>query len=126
MLETKLLKNIAQQFLTLTATGAVDEAFDNFVGEGFIHHNQYFKGDRESLRLAMKESAASTAPKIIDVKNILQEGDRISTYSHVQTADSSLNIAVVHIFRFNYGKIVELWDVAQHIAKDSLNENGLF
>jgi predicted SnoaL-like aldol condensation-catalyzing enzyme len=126
MLETKLLKSIAQQFLTLTAAGAVDEAFNNFVDDGFVHHNQYFKGDRESLRQAMKESAASGAPKIIDVKNIMQEGDRITTYSHVHTADFSLNIAVVHMFRFNYGKIVELWDVGQHIAKDCPNENGLF
>jgi len=126
MLETKLLKSIAQQFLTLTASGAVDEAFNNFVDEGFIHHNQYFKGDRDSLRLAMKDSAASTAPKTIEVKSLVQEGDRIFTYSHVHTADYSLNIAAVHIFRFNYGKIVELWDVAQHIAKDSPNENGVF
>jgi len=126
MVETRLLKSIAQQFLTLTATGAVDEAFNNFVAEGFIHHNQYFKGDRESLRLAMKESAASGAPKIIEVHSMLQEGDRISAYSHVHTADFSLNLAVLHIFRFNYGKIVELWDMAQHIARDCPNENGLF
>ena len=35
-------------------------------------------------------------------------------------------IAVVHIFKFSNGRIVELWDLGQEIAKDSPNENGPF
>jgi predicted SnoaL-like aldol condensation-catalyzing enzyme len=126
MLDSKLLKHIARQFLILTATGSVDEAFASFVDDSFIHHNQYFKGDRETLKRAMQDSAASGAPKLIEVKSLLQEGDHITAYSHVHSADYALNLAVFHMFRFNNGKIVELWDVGQHIAKDCPNEHGLF
>jgi len=35
-------------------------------------------------------------------------------------------VAVVHIFRFENGKVVELWDLGQQMIKDSPNENGLF
>ena len=34
--------------------------------------------------------------------------------------------AVVHIFRFEQDRVVELWDLGQPISKDSPNENGLF
>jgi hypothetical protein len=36
------------------------------------------------------------------------------------------DIAAVHIFRFEQDRIVELWDVAQPLSKDSPNQNGMF
>lgn len=121
-----LLKQVAQQFLLLTASGAVDEAYERFVAHDFIHHNQYFKGDRESLRLAMRESAASMPDKQLTVHSMVQEQDRVTTYSHVQISASAMDIAVFHMFRFENGKIAELWDVGQQIANESPNQNGLF
>lgn len=43
-------------------------------------------------------------------------------------ADSleDLGAAVVHIFSFHEGKIVEMWDVGQPVPEDSPNENGMF
>jgi len=35
-------------------------------------------------------------------------------------------IVVIHIFRIEGEKIVELWDVGQEIMKNSPNENGPF
>lgn len=120
------LKQIAQQFLELTASGAVDEAYERFVAHDFIHHNQYFKGDRESLRVAMRESAATMPDKKLTVHSIVQEQDRVITYSHVQISASAMEIAVFHMFRFESGKIAELWDVGQQIGKESPNQRGLF
>lgn len=37
-----------------------------------------------------------------------------------------MEIAVVHMFRFENGKILEMWDVGQVMEKDSPNENGMF
>jgi predicted SnoaL-like aldol condensation-catalyzing enzyme len=33
---------------------------------------------------------------------------------------------VIHIFRFEEDRIVELWDVGQEIPEDSPNDNGMF
>ena len=121
-----MLKHTARQFLNLTTSGLVDEAYERFVAPNFIHHNQYFKGDRESLRLAMKGSAESMPNKKITVHGVVQEGDRVTTYSHVQIPGNAMEIAVFHMFRFENGKIAELWDVGQQIAKDTPNNNGLF
>ncbi len=120
------LKQIAQQFLELTASGAVDDAYERFVAHDFIHHNQYFKGDRESLRVAMRESATTMPDKKLTVHSIVEEQDRVITYSHVQISVSAMEIAVFHMFRFENGKIAELWDVGQQIGKESPNQRGLF
>jgi len=120
------LKSMARQFLILTATGAIDEAYTRFVADDFVHHNQYFKGDRESLKQAMLANAVAMPNKKIDVKSLVQEGDRIVTYSHVQIPGNAMEIAAFHMFRFGNGKIVELWDSAQVIAQNGPNENGPF
>lgn len=47
-------------------------------------------------------------------------------HSLVKQNPEDLGRAVVHIFRFQDNKIVELWDIGQPIPEDSPNENGMF
>src|SRR5436190_16280124 len=105
-------KEKAKQFLQLASAGKVDEAYAQFIAEDFIHHNQYFKGDRKSLMQGMKDAPAN---KTIDIKMILEDGDKVTTLSHVKMA-SGTSVAVVHIFRFKNDKVAELWDLGQIIA----------
>lgn len=120
-------KEIAESFLKLAASGNVREAYDRFVHKDFRHHNVYFKGDRESLLLAMEESAVSSPNKTIKVVRALEDGDLVATHSQILRADpNALEISVVHIFRFEEGKIIEEWEAGQELPKDSSNENGAF
>lgn len=54
-------QDTAKAFLKTAGTGNVQEAYDRYVAPSFIHHNQYFKGDRQSLLTAMQE-ASKTSP----------------------------------------------------------------
>ncbi|PRC92370.1 nuclear transport factor 2 family protein [Solimicrobium silvestre] len=126
MSETNSLKNIATSFLKLLVVGAVDEAYANYVDNAFIHHNQHHKGDRESLKLGMQQAALKFTDMQLEVKSVLQEGDRVTTYSHIQSNLNNMDVAVFHMFKFKNDKIIELWDVGQQIIKDSPNENGFF
>ena len=117
-------KEIAKSFLKLAGMGDVDTAYNNFVADEFIHHNQYFEGSRKALKQAMKEAHQKSPNKAVEIKQCFQDGDIIITHSLVQKKD--MDIAVVHIFKFNNNKIVELWDLGQTINKDSPNQNGLF
>ena len=120
-------KESATSFLKMAGSGNVRAAYDEFVAPDFIHHNQYFKGDRQSLLLAMEEASKTHPNKDIDIKHIYQDGNIVITHSLVMRQDPQASrIAVVHIFKFRDGRIVELWDLGQEIAKDSPNENGLF
>jgi len=117
---------IAAEFLTMAASGRVREAFERHVARSFTHHNAYFPGDRESLLVAMEESAATEPNKAFTVKQTIESLDRVAVYSHLQRAGSSTDYAVVHILRFDSTKIVEMWDIAQEIPVESPNALGMF
>ncbi|HET9951481.1 MAG TPA: nuclear transport factor 2 family protein [Candidatus Eisenbacteria bacterium] len=119
-------KNTAIEFLTLVAAGKVGEAYRRHVGPEFRHHNPYFRGDAASLMAAMEENAAMNPNKRLEVHRALEEGNHVAVFSRVAQKPGDLGAAVVHIFRFDGDRIVELWDVGQAIPKESLNENGMF
>ena len=122
----KTMKEIAVDFLSLASKGRSREAFKLFVGQGFRHHNVYFKGDAESLMTAMEESAKKNPDRIFQVQRILQDGNLAAVHSRIRQKADDPGVAVIHIFRFESGKIVELWDFGQAVPKDTINENGMF
>lgn len=124
--ETLSLKEKAVSFLRLVASGNVREAYQRYIGPDFRHHNPFFRSDAESLMLAMEESAALNPHKVLEVKRALEEGDLVAVHSHVKQNQEDLGGAVVHIFRFHEGRIVEFWDVGQAIPENAPNENGMF
>ena len=120
-------KEIAITFLKMASHGEVKSAYNQFISSDFIHHNPYFKGDRQSLLTAMEEAHQASPNRSIEVKLSIEEGDTVATLSQVKRADpNALPIAVVHIFKFKNHKVIELWDLGQEIMKDSPNENGAF
>ena len=120
-------KESATTFLKMASSGDVRAAYDKFIAPDFMHHNQYFKGDRESLMLAMEEACTKSPNKSIDVKHVYEAGDIVVTHSLVTRQNpEEPAIAVVHIFRFENDRVAELWDLGQPILKDSPNKNGMF
>ena len=119
-------KQAAVEFLRMAASGRVDEAYARYVAPDFRHHNAWFRGDRESLRQAMKDNAAKNPDKVLEVKMVLAEDDRVALLSHVRMQPGDRGVALVHVFRFEGELIAELWDLGQPIPEDSPNENGIF
>lgn len=108
------------------SSGKVREAYSNFLGEGFKHHNPYFEGSAEALEAGMQENADQNPEKSLDVKQALAEGDLVAVFSEVHHKRGDRGAAVMHIFRFEDGRIVELWDVGQEVLEDSPNQYGMF
>jgi predicted SnoaL-like aldol condensation-catalyzing enzyme len=120
-------KEIAASFLNMAGSGDVKAAYDKFIAPDFIHHNQYFKGDRQSLLMAMEDAHKTRPNKSVNVKQTFEDGNFVITHSRVRRADPKQSfIAVVHIFRFKGDRVVELWDLGQELISDSPNENGSF
>jgi predicted SnoaL-like aldol condensation-catalyzing enzyme len=120
-------KELAISFLKMAGSGDVRAAYEKFIAPEFIHHNIYFKGDRQSLMLAMEEAHKASPNKSIDVKHAYEDGDTVITHSLVSRKDpSAAPIAVVHIFRFSRDQVVELWDLGMEVIRDSPNKNGAF
>lgn len=119
-------KEQAVSFLQLVASGKVREAYKRHIGISFCHHNPFFQGDADSLMLAMEENAANNPNKTLEVKHAIEEGEMVAVHSHVKQDSKDIGVAVVHIFRFQDKRIVELWDVGQAIPENTPNENGMF
>ena len=120
------MKESAIAFLRMVAAGEVRAAYAQFVGADFRHHNPWFRGDAGSLMAGMEANAAANPDKLLEVKMAIAEGDRVAVLSHVRQQPAQRGAAVVHVFRFEAGRIVELWDVGQAIPEDAINELGMF
>lgn len=119
-------KYIAKDFLKLAAKGHSHEAFRLYVDQNFKHHNVYFKGDANTLMLAMEESSRQNPNKTIEIHHAIADKDLVAVHSHVKQNANDSGVAVVHLFRFESGKIVELWDLGQSVPAKMINENGMF
>jgi predicted SnoaL-like aldol condensation-catalyzing enzyme len=119
-------KDMAISFLKLAASGKIHEAYSKFVGVGFRHHNPFFEGSAETLMTGMEENARQNPDKILEVKRAIAEGAFVAVHSHVRQKPDDLGAAVVHIFRFENGRIVELWDLGQPVPEESPNQYGMF
>jgi len=120
------IREIGKDFLTLCAAGNSREAFKLYVAKNFKHHNAFFKGDADSLMIAMEESSKENPNRIFDVKHIIMDGDLVAYHSFIQQSNSEAGLAVVHILKFSENKIIEMWDMHQSIPENIVNENGMF
>ena len=123
---TPTLKESAVDFLTRIVAGDIRGAYERHVAEGARHHNPYYAGDCDSLRKGMEEDEASHPGKQLDVQVALQDGDHVAVHSRLRRPGGEREIAVVHLFRFEHGKIAELWDIAQVAPERIVNRNGMF
>ncbi|HSB46412.1 MAG TPA: nuclear transport factor 2 family protein [Candidatus Bilamarchaeum sp.] len=119
-------KGAAVEFLKLSSSGRAREAAKRFLAPGGVHHNPYFAAGWDSLITAMEENAKAAPERRFDVKRVLCDGDYVAVHSHVTHRPGEAGAAVVHIFRFEGGKIAEMWDVGQSIPADSPNRDGPF
>jgi predicted SnoaL-like aldol condensation-catalyzing enzyme len=119
-------KEAAVQFLQLVVAGSIDEAYEAHVDLAGQHHNPFFPAGFPALKQAMKENQVRFPDSQITVKHALGDGDLVAVHSHVVLSLGTKGVAVVHLFRFQDDKIVELWDVGQAPPEDSPNADGMF
>jgi predicted SnoaL-like aldol condensation-catalyzing enzyme len=124
-MDTPCNKATAIEFLAMAAAGDVRAAFERHVADSFRHHNPHFAGDRAALMRAMEESAAAEPNKSLHVVRALEEADTVAVFSRLARA-AGAEYAVVHILRFEHGKIAELWDIVQEVPPHPANEHGMF
>ena len=125
-MNSNIYKEAAISFLELVAFGKIREAFERHIVTDFCHHNPYFRGDAESLMQAMEENAAQSPNKTLEVKHAIADRNTVAIHSHIKQDPMDRGAAVIHIFRFEGERIVELWDVGQAIPEESPNDHGMF
>jgi predicted SnoaL-like aldol condensation-catalyzing enzyme len=118
-------KAAAESFLKLVCSD-VERAYAELTAANFRHHNVWFPGDANALKQGMADNLRQNPQKKLVIKQSIEDGDRVAVMSHVTFKPGDPGYSLVHIFRFENGRIAEMWDVAQEIPPDSPNTNGAF
>jgi predicted SnoaL-like aldol condensation-catalyzing enzyme len=101
---------IAHNFLHMIVAGKVEEVYSTYISSDFRHHNQYTPGDTQSLKQGMIENHENFPTKEYTLHQTIAQDDKVLVHGLMKLNDN-LQVAVVHIFRFEGDKIAELWDV---------------
>lgn len=116
---------ISTDFLRLVAKGEVKQAFEQYVSKNFRHHNPYFKGDGEALMHAMEADAQENPRKVFEILRTVEDGDLVAVHSTAQENPNAAVFVLVHFLRFEGGRIVEIWDIAQEVPAQMVNQCGM-
>lgn len=102
----------------------VEEAYDKHLASDFRHHNQYTPWDTASLQKGMIENHENFPTKEYTLHQTIMQDDKVVVHGLLKL-NEHVQVAVVHIFRFEGDKIAELRDVWQVIEANSPNTNGV-
>jgi predicted SnoaL-like aldol condensation-catalyzing enzyme len=119
-------KVAATNFLKMSASGRAREAFRQYAAENFVHHNPFFPHTAEALMTAMDDNARQNPEKRLDILRVIEQDDLVAVHSRVHQSPADRGAALVHIFRFQDDRIVELWDIGQPVPDDAKNDKGMF
>ena len=95
------------------------------MGTRYIQHNPLIADGVDGLRGFLAYLRATFPDLRADVKRIVAEADLVVAHVHGVREPGTRGSAIVDIFRFEGGKIVEHWDVIQPIPEDAANPNGM-
>jgi predicted SnoaL-like aldol condensation-catalyzing enzyme len=102
------------------------EAARRYLGPVYRQHNPMAEDGAEAF-IGLAEFFNSEYPDLrVEFKRSIAEGELAMLHNHVVLTPGTRGQAVVEIFRFEDGKIVEHWDVIQEVPEEAKNANGVF
>ena len=104
----------------------VKEGFDTYVGDKYIQHNPIAADGKDAAVDVLGKALKAMPGWTYEFKHAYVDGDYAIIHSHVKMKPDDRGMAVVDIFRFEKGKVVEHWDVVQPIPEKSANNNTMF
>ncbi|MFG2820489.1 ester cyclase [Kitasatospora sp. NPDC048365] len=109
---------------------AIDEkdadAAVGLLGDRYTQHNPRIADGVDGFRDFVATLRRDFPLLRADVKRLVAEGDHVVAHVHGIRVPGGPGTAIVDIFRFENGRIVEHWDVMQQVPAESLNPHGMF
>ncbi|BBF71970.1 nuclear transport factor 2 family protein [Sphingomonas bisphenolicum] len=109
----------------LFGKGDVDGAYRQFVASDLIQHNSRMGQGRDAAIAAIK-GLRSAPGATFAVQRTLVDGDLAAVHYRGKLSVEDRGAAVVEIFRFDKGRIVEHWDMFQPAPETSRNAHPMF
>ena len=110
----------------MVVSGRIDEAYRKHVDPSGKHHNAFTPAGFAALQKGMQDNHVQMPSKRLLVQHVLGDGDMVAVHSRLELKPGESPMIVVHLFRFDGGKIVEFWDCGQALPAGSPNADGAF
>ncbi|MDE4142127.1 nuclear transport factor 2 family protein [Phaeobacter gallaeciensis] len=129
-----MMTDLTSNPLGIAALESMDYAFNkkdfdkamSYLSDPYIQHNPKAPDGVAAARAGMEMLAKAFPDRRVEFKRVLVDGDLVAAHSHYINAPGDLGQAVVDIFRFENGKIVEHWDVHEDVPETAANDNTMF
>lgn len=103
----------------------VRSAFERHVAPEYVQHNPNILDGREAAITAL-EPLFGSPDASFDIQRVLVDGEFGAIHLRGRRSQAVLGAAVVDLYRFHAGKIVEHWDVLQPVPESALNPHPMF
>ena len=117
---------VAREFYEEVFNQKDTAAISRFLGKVYIQHNPGVPDGPAGLTKAVEQLRAKFPLAHFEVKQAWADGDYVILHVLAKVVAADRGHAIVDIFRFEGGRIVEHWDVTQRIPEHSANTNGMF
>ncbi len=119
-------KKAAMEFYEAAINKKDFDAASKYIGNRYIQHNPGAADGVEGFKAFLAFLRDKFPNYHSDVKRAFADGDYVILHVHNMSAPGVRGRAIMDIFKFENGKIVEHWDVAQDIPETPRNNNTMF
>lgn len=102
------------------------EGARRLLGPSYRQHNPRIADGVDGFQAFLRDIREQFPKLRAEVKRMFEDGDHVIAHTHGTRVPGQPGTAIVDIFRFEHGKIVEHWDVMQPISDEAANQNGVF
>lgn len=119
-------KKAAMEFYDAAINKKDFEAASKFIGNRYTQHNPGAADGPEGLKAFLGFLREKFPDYHSDIKRAFADGDYVILHVHNIPTPGARGRAIIDIFKFENGKVVEHWDVAQDIPEKPRNNNTMF
>jgi predicted SnoaL-like aldol condensation-catalyzing enzyme len=119
-------KKAAMEFYDAAINKKDFDAASKFIGNRYTQHNPNAADGPEGLKAFLGFLREKFPDYHSDIKRAFADGDYVILHVHNIPTSGARGRAIIDIFRFENGKVVEHWDVAQDIPEKPRNSNTMF
>jgi predicted SnoaL-like aldol condensation-catalyzing enzyme len=119
-------KKAAMEFYDVAINKKDFEAASKYIGNRYVQHNPGAADGVEGFKAFLGFLREKRPNYHSDIKRAFADGDYVILHVHNIPEPGARGRAIVDIFKFENGKIVEHWDVAQDIPEKMPHNNGMF
>ncbi|GIF72477.1 hypothetical protein Asi02nite_19950 [Asanoa siamensis] len=110
---------IERAFAELIGTGTVD-GLDTVLRDDFVHHRPDGRRTKDEWLDAVRTAMGPLAGMRVEVDHMLADGDHVVMHSR-RSLPGGPTIAVVDIWRFADGRVVEAWETIEPVHHAAAN-----